>query len=1054
MDQTKAPGEGPADREFTAPGAVGDEVSREDESGFPEFEFEAEGSESDGSQPENWIEGPAETARRELIERIISWAIVGACCLFVFTTLNPRLILQNSVPTGGDMGAHVWGPRFLADHLIPQFRVSGWSMDWYAGFPTYVFYMVVPSLMILWLSAGPSLWLTPVLLAIVAGIVWALRPRLTAPWQRWVLWVGTVIISVLAIPIPYNVAFKIVAVSGLVTLPIAAYQLARATRAPFPVAPIAAVATLGFSYDKGFTILGGNGASTMAGEFAFSVSLTFALLYLAVVFRGMRTGRSRALGAVLLAMTILCHLIPAIFAGIATLGVIVFLRRDDRDDREPWWDANAVGRIAAGLIVAIVLLSLFSGTDLPGAGVLNSLPLASILVPSQSMFPALATLAAIAFFTGFEPRIPDRLRRLSGLVPTVAATIVIAGVIWKFGTWWAFALGLVALVILYMAGIDTKLLRWIAIVGPVGGFLTGFWALPFLANSTYMNDMGWEKYTRYTDYLLAVPELDLGGMPYRNVIFGLAAVGVLLSLVYKVRFGWFLSLLVVVFAWIFRYFPQYRLWNARLLPFYYLALYLLAGLAAALIIRTLAVVVSDLSRAPKAQLAAMATGAVVVTLVVMTVFLGSFKALPGGSLVPDPKDPTVSVYRWAGINFPLGIVNDWSRWNFSGLEGKPAYPEFRGVMDMMGQVGDDHGCGRAMWEFDSDTNRYGTTMALMLLPYFTDSCIGSMEGLYFEASSTTPFHFLTQSEVSTAPSRAQRELPYGPFNIDEGIEHMRLLGVRYYMATSEQAITAAEGNAQLRKIDDKTFTYMDGAEKKSHRWAVFQISDSELVEGLTNDPAVVADIDDHIDGWVYAKKRLAPNDTQAAAGTPGFKLPGPATDWFMDPSRWDIFLASSGPSNWPRTTVAKTPDLKSTRRPNPEVKVSDLKITSDSVSFDVDKVGVPVLVKVSYFPNWKVEGATGPYRVTPNFMVVVPTSNHVELNYGYSRVELLGWLMTALGVVAVVGLALWDHRRELEDPPTTSDQDPVEPEPHDPDQGGSDPETDLADTRTEPLLSR
>ncbi|MGB6059537.1 MAG: hypothetical protein WBF71_14865, partial [Microthrixaceae bacterium] len=640
-------------------------------------------------------------------------------------------------------------------------------------------------------------------------------------------------------------------------LPIAAYQLARAARAPFPVAPIAAVASLGFIYDKGFTILGGNGASTMAGEFAFSISLTFALLYLAVVFRGMRTRRSKALGAVLLAMTILCHLIPAIFAGIATLGVMLFLRRDDR---EPWWDANAVGRIAAGLIVVIVLLSLFSGSDWPGASVLNSLPLARFWVPSQWMFPALASLAAIAFFTGFEPRIPDRLKHLSGLLPTAVATVVIAGLIWKFGTWWAFALGLVALVILYLAGVDAKLLRWIAIVGPVGGFLTGFWALPFLANSTYMNDMGWEKYTRYSDYLLAVPELDLGGMPYRNVIFGLAAVGVLLSLVYKVRFGWFLSLLVVVFAWIFRYFPQYRLWNARLLPFYYLALYLLAGLAAALIIRTLAVVVSDLAQAPKAQLAAVATGSVVVTLVVMTVFLGSFKALPGGTLVPDPKDPTVSVYRWAGINFPLGIVNDWSRWNFSGLEGKPAYPEFRGVMDMMGEVGDDHGCGRAMWEFDSDTNRYGTTMALMLLPYFTDSCIGSMEGLYFEASSTTPFHFLTQSEVSAAPSRAQRELPYGPFNIDEGIEHMRLLGVRYYMATSQQAITAAEGNAQLKKIDDKTFTYMDGAEKKSHRWAVFQIADSKLVEGLTNNPAVVTDIDDHIDGWVYAKKRLAPND--------------------------------------------------------------------------------------------------------------------------------------------------------------------------------------------------
>ncbi|MGB6058849.1 MAG: hypothetical protein WBF71_11330, partial [Microthrixaceae bacterium] len=168
----------------------------------------------------------------------------------------------------------------------------------------------------------------------------------------------------------------------------------------------------------------------------------------------------------------------------------------------------------------------------------------------------------------------------------------------------------------------------------------------------------------------------------------------------------------------------------------------------------------------------------------------------------------------------------------------------------------------------------------------------------------------------------------------------------------------------------------------------------------------------------------------------------------------DIFLASSGPSNWPRTTVAKASDLEQTRRPNPEVKVTDLKITSDSVSFDVDKVGVPVLVKVSYFPNWQVKGATGPYRVTPNFMVVVPTSNHVELNYRYSSVELLGWLMTAVGVVAVIGLAIWDHRRELEDPPAPSDPDSVGPEPHDPDQDGAGPEMDVAYTGAEPLTSR
>ena len=59
-----------------------------------------------------------------------------------------------------------------------------------------------------------------------------------------------------------------------------------------------------------------------------------------------------------------------------------------------------------------------------------------------------------------------------------------------------------------------------------------------------------------------------------------------------------------------------------------------------------------------------------------------------------------------------------------------------------------YGCGRALWENNGDNGEYGTTMALMLLPHWTDGCIASMEGLFFEASGTTPYHFLTAAAIS------------------------------------------------------------------------------------------------------------------------------------------------------------------------------------------------------------------------------------------------------------------------------------------------------------------
>jgi hypothetical protein len=128
---------------------------------------------------------------------------------------------------------------------------------------------------------------------------------------------------------------------------------------------------------------------------------------------------------------------------------------------------------------------------------------------------------------------------------------------------------------------------------------------------------------------------------------------------------------------------------------------------------------------------------------------------------------------------------------------------------------------------------------------------------------------------------------------------------------------------------------------------------------------------------------------------------GPAIRWFDDATQWDVPLARSGPDDWQRVGVGETPEARAV----PPVEVSNIDPGNESLSFDVDKVGTPVLVKMSYFPNWKVSGAEGPYRVAPNLMVVVPTSKHVTLTYGRTWVEWLSYTLTFLGLVGLVLLA-------------------------------------------------
>ncbi len=95
----------------------------------------------------------------------------------------------------------------------------------------------------------------------------------------------------------------------------------------------------------------------------------------------------------------------------------------------------------------------------------------------------------------------------------------------------------------------------------------------------------------------------------------------------------------------------------------------------------------------------------------------------------------------------------------------------------------------------------------------------------------------------------------------------------------------------------------------------------------------------------------------------------------------------------------------------PKTTVSNTEITNNSVSFDVSHIGTPVLVKISYFPNWQATGANGPWRVTPNLMVVVPTAHHVTLTYGTTAVNVLGDAATVVGVIALIALVGWPKLR-------------------------------------------
>lgn len=887
----------------------------------------------------------------QLVRRSLDWIVVAGCVLFTFLNLHPGEILDHAVPSGGDMGAHVWGPAFLRDHLLTEGRLSGWTPDWYAGFPAYQFYMVLPSLLIVALDVGVFAgWLMVVPLAAGAALV-ALATRLEGARRWWVVG-AAVLVVVFGVELPYGTAFKLVTVLGVVSLPICAYAFGRLAELPFPGPALLSVASVLFLFDRNFTIYGGNVASTLAGEFAFSISLSLGLLYLGVVVRGFRTGRHRALGAVLLALTGLCHLIPAFFVLGATAVIWASTIRP-----HGWQSLRARWR----------------GAQRPRAW----------------------------------PTVVQRIRVV--LLAPVQLALDLA-----------------------IAAFRAPSSRWLVGVLPVGGLISAFWVLPFWWQRDFVNDMGWEKLpyaTAENDFRsLRETLFSLDGETYWKYliprsaedmpndlrwVLALACVGIVLSIAFRVRLGLYLAATTVLLAVAFVALPEGRLWNARLLPFYYLGLYLLAAVGVAEVARTVAVLVArDPDRPSRVGPAVAAAVAAVLAFVFVALPL---RSLPGGQSRLD------GTYSWLFLDNGAdeqSFVRSWARWNYTGYEGKAAYGEYRDLINTMDEVGAEHGCGRSFWEYEKEINRYGTPMALMLLPHWTDGCIGSMEGLFFESSTTTPFHFLTQVELSAAPSAAQRDMPYGPFDMEKGVRHLQLMGVRYYIATSAQATTAARAHPDLTEL------------ATSGPWVVFQVADSALVEPLEHEPAVLAGQEHNQHEWICDRR----DDSDRCAG--------PAVRWYLDPAAQDVFLAQSGPDEWQRIERHGEDPVA---RAVPAAEVSALDVGVDRIAFDVDRPGTPVLVKASYFPNWRVSGADGPYRVAPNLMVVVPTGEHVELTYGREPVEWVGYALTLLGLGLVVLLARLPavRRPESEEPGVpdgvAADGAPVDPSPWAPTVGAPDP---------------
>ncbi len=881
--------------------------------------------------------------------------VIGAC-LFVFWQMRPDLLFAVTTPAGGDMAAHVWGPAYLRDHLLPLGRLSGWSPDWYAGFPAFHFYMVLPSL----------------------------------------------VIALASFVIPYGVAFKLTAVAGLVSMPLAAATFVRLAGLRFPAPTIAAVFTLPFLFDTTFSIYGGNVASTLAGEFAYSISLSLMLVYLGVMLRGLRTGRHRVLAGVLLALVGLTHLIPAIFA-VAATGVALAMRPGRRGLR---W-VTVTGALAAAL-AAFWLLPFWWRRDyyhnIDWANLTEYWP---NLVREDWSWVIVGAWAALLAGILRRQRLVLYLAALAALA-AAGYRWVPQGVLWNARLLPFYYL---AMLLLVGVGIATLLVTLVsgaplrpsptATAGEPPGLSEGAARLRWLRGESLRLRIAAAAVMPLGAAAVAIDDLAADSAALRAILEALPGIAAATTAERAADVA-HLALLVLTAAGIVAAVEILR--SLRDQGFRPRASGpVVLGRPAAATAAAGALRLADGSPAsPRGGIRPLGAAAVpsrraglvllavtaALVLIVLAAVAYPLRALgPAGRETADGRyglrvAPNVVLAGTAAESY----LPFWVYWNFSGYESKEpreglgGYDEYYRVVTTMAAVAGERGCGRVMWEYGlKRLDSYGSPMSLMLLPHWTDSCLASLEGLFFESTQTVPFHFINQDQLSLEPSRPVRAVSYGGTDLAAGVARMQLFGARYYMAFSDSLIAEARAHEDLTEL---------AAEPP---WVIFEVADAPLVSPLAAQPVIVRGAGDSPEAWLEVAVDFYETYPGSSATEPGAGFLSSAA----------VLPAASGPDSWAEVA----PDAERPVRSLEEIQIHDIASTSNSIGFRVDRSGVPVLVKASYFPNWQVDGATGPYRVAPNFMVVVPTGTQVSLSYGWTPADVLAWVITAVGLIAA--LVLW-----------------------------------------------
>jgi hypothetical protein len=319
---------------------------------------------------------------------------------------------------------------------------------------------------------------------------------------------------------------------------------------------------------------------------------------------------------------------------------------------------------------------------------------------------------------------------------------------------------------------------------------------------------------------------------------------------------------------------------------------------------------------------------------------------------------TLATLVWVHVN--VGFVDDWAAWNYRGFEATPGWAAFREVNDAVRRSSADP---RVAYEHSMSHDEAGSVRAFESLPFFSGA--STLEGLYMQSTISSPFVFYIQSEISQIASCPL--LPYHCARLDaeRAAEHLRLFNVTEVISRGDRVKEELDASPAFAPVVDVP------------PYRVFRVAgaDGAYVVPLRFEPLVIA-------GEHWKRDFFA---------------------WFKRPGSGEVPLVRAEPGREPPPSwerIEALPD-RVPRRALPRGVEVDADVGTERIRIHTSRPGHPLLVKVSYHPRWRVDGADAVWLASPSFMLLLPTQAEVTLTYGRSAVDYWGLAVSWLAVLTV-----------------------------------------------------